>query len=304
MFKSLWRFDFLNKNESDAIINPLLKFLLCELKEKKMSITHFRIQKVMELGKNHPLYSNLPFYWFEHGPFSNVVSKQFRELKNDNCTQYSPHTVFLDDESYNKFCQESNLIDEYPIINDITDRIFKDPNVFFNKFDEDIYLDYAPFPFMHPFKYVLYETTGDDDLFSSLKSDKYLDVFHDCLSQLPYDDLLVDFSVLFSRLFARLELIKDENQFLNAWAYIIPPVQLSWFTFARWVRIYKHDSFYNDKIDSWKIDLEKSIKHLNNSVDKFEDKTENISVNSTYDNDYDSFEYKLLNATIGNYLKD
>ena len=52
--------------------------------------------------------------------------------------------------------QIGDLIDEYPIINSISDRIFKDQNVFFNKFDEDIYLDYGPFPFMHPFKYVLY----------------------------------------------------------------------------------------------------------------------------------------------------
>ena len=157
---------------------------------------------------------------------------------------------------------------------------------------------------MHPFKYVLYETTRDDDLFSSLESDNYLDVFYECLSQLPYDDLLVDFSVLFSRLYNRLELINDENQLLNTWAYIIPPVQLSWLTFARWVRIYKHDAFYNDKIDSWKINLEKSVKHLNSSVDKFEDETENIIAGCTKDYNYDSFEYKLLNATVGNYLKD
>ena len=296
-------------NQADTTVNSLLKFLLCELKEKNMSISHFRIQKAvfkikMELGENHPLYDQLPFYWFEHGPFSNVVSKQFRELKNNNCTQYSSHTVFLDDKSYNKFRPESDLIDEYPIINSISDRIFKDQNVFFNKFDEDIYLDYGPFPFMHPFKYVLYETTRDDDLFSSLESDNYLDVFYECLSQLPYDDLLVDFSVLFSRLYNRLELINDENQLLNTWAYIIPPVQLSWLTFARWVRIYKHDAFYNDKIDSWKINLEKSVKHLNSSVDKFEDETENIIAGCTKDYNYDSFEYKLLNATVGNYLKD
>ena len=135
-------------------------------------------------------------------------------------------------------------------------------------------------------------------------SDKYLDIFYDCLSELPYDNLLVDFSVLFSRLFSRLELINDENQFLNYWGDIIRPVQLSWLTFARWVRIYDHDSFYNGDIGLWKNELENYIKILNSSVGKFEERTENIFKGTSYKPNYDSFDYKMLNATIGNYLKD
>ncbi|MBQ8017130.1 MAG: hypothetical protein IJ258_03385 [Methanobrevibacter sp.] len=299
----------MDKSKSYDVVNDLLKFVLCELKQKNMSISHFRIQKVifkikMELGHNHPLFDYLPFYWYEHGPFSNVVSKQFRQLKNNNCIQYSLHTVFLDDKSFDVFSKHNSLIDEYPIINSISDRIIADSNLFFNKFDEDIYLDYAPFSFMHPFKYVLFETTRDDELFSSLVSDNYLDVFYDCLSNLPYDNLLVDFSLSFSRLFSRLELINDENQFLNSWAHIILPVQLSWLTFVRWVRIYNHDAFYEEEIGSWKNELEDYIKIFNSSVDKFEDKTEFIFNNSSYSPDFDSFEYKMLNATIGNYLRD
>ena len=89
---------------------------------------------------------------------------------------------------------------------------------------------------------------------------------------------------------------------INNWEYIIKPVQLSWLTFARWVRIHNHDTFYNEYIDTWKNELENHIKLLNNSVDKFEDKTENIFNNSSYTPDYDSFEDKMLNATIGKYL--
>ena len=79
---------------------------------------------------------------------------------------------------------------------------------------------------------------------------------------------------------------------------------MSWLTFARWVRIYDHDAFYNGDIGSWKHELENHIKILNSTVDKFEDKTDNIFDNSSYAPDYDSFEDKMMNATIGNYLKD
>ena len=118
-------------------------------------------------------------------------------------------------------------------------------------------------------------------------ADDYLNVFYDCLSDLPYDDLLVDFSILFSRLYSRFDLINDENQFLNNWRYIIRPVQLSWITFARWIRIYNHDTFYNDNINSWKIELENYIKVLNSAVTKLEDKTRNIFRNSSLDLEFD-----------------
>ena len=301
----------LNKSKSYDVVSELLKFVLCELKERNMSISHFRVQKAifkikMELGENHPLFDYLPFYWYEHGPFSSVVSRQFRELKINNCIPYSRHTVFLDDNSFNEFSKNNYLVDEYPVINGICEDIFKDSNLFSNKFDEDIYLDYAPFGFMYPFKYVLYETTRDDELFSGLVPGSYLNVFYGCLSDLPYDDLLVDFSVSFSRLYSCLELMNGENQFLNNWTYIIRPVQLSWLTFARWVRIYNHDLFYNDRINSWKIELENYLKVLNSAVGKLEDKSINLFKDSSQDLDldFDSFEQKMLNATIGNYLKD
>lgn len=98
MLKFLWRHDIVNKNKSYEIVNDLLKFVLCELKETKIAISHYRIQKTVfkikkELGQDHPMYENLPFYWYEHGPFSNVVAKQFNALKNNNCNPYSSNTI-------------------------------------------------------------------------------------------------------------------------------------------------------------------------------------------------------------------
>lgn len=40
-------------------------------------------------------------------------------------------------------------MNEYSSIKEITQRIFEDKNDFLNKFDEDIYIEYAPFSFMH-----------------------------------------------------------------------------------------------------------------------------------------------------------
>lgn len=289
----------MNRNKSYDVVTDLLKFLLCELKENRIAISHFRIQKTVfkikkELGENHPLYEYLPFYWYEHGPFSIVVAKQFNELKNNNCDYYS----------LNEFSNNSKLINKYPSIKEISQRILEDKNDFLNKFDETIYVDYAPFSFMYTFKYQLFEQSRTGDFIYSGDYDNYLDSFYDCLSNLPYDDLLNPFSILFSRLFSRLELLNDENQFFNCWDYISKSIQQSWITFARWISIYEHDTFYNDKVLNWKQDLDKRIKAFNKSVNYLEDKTDYILNNTSAENNPASFEDKIYNATIGNYLME
>jgi len=298
----------MDKNKSYEVVNDLLKFLLCQLKEEKIAISHFRIQKTVfkikkQLGENHPLYEDLPFYWYEHGPFSNVVADQFNKLKHDNCNYFSTKTVFLNDNSHNKFSSEKNLVDEYPEIKQITQKIFENQNTFLNKFHEDIYLDYAPFPFMHKFKYNLLEPSTNDDFAYSGEYENYLNTYYDCLSSLPYDNLLSEFSILFSRLFSRLELINDENQFFNCWDYISASIQQSWHTFARWVSIYAHDDYYNNRVPDWEKDLNKRVINFNESVNYLEYKTDNILNNISQEN-YTSFDEKIYNATIGNYLKE
>lgn len=298
----------MDNSKSYDVVNDLLKFLLCELKENKIAISHFRIQKTVfkikkELGDAHPLYENLPFYWYEHGPFSNLVAEQFNILKDNNCYPFSSNTVFLKNDYLNEFLSETNIINEYQSIEQISQKIFEDKNDFLNKFDEDIYIDYAPFPFMHAFKYDLFEPSRDDDFIYSGQYDNYLNIMWDCLSNLPYDNLLNDFSVLFSRLFSRLELLNDENQFFKCWDYISPSIQQSWITFARWVSIYAHDDFYNGHVSKWELDLDKRVKVFNRSVNFLEDRTDHIINNPSHEN-HDSFEDRIYNATIGNYLME
>lgn len=207
----------------------------------------------------------------------------------------------MPNDSLNKFLHEPNSVNEYPEIEQISQRIFEDKNDFLNKFDEDIYIEYALFPFMHTFKYDLFEPSRNDDLIYSDEYDSYLDNVYECLSNLPYDNLLNDFTILFSRLFSRLELINDENQFFSCWGYIAGSVQQSWLTFARWVSIYDHDDFYNEDISKWKTNLDQRVELFNKSVNYLEDKSDYILNNPSQDN-YTSFEDRIYNATIGNYL--
>ena len=62
-----------------------------------------------------------------------------------------------------------------------------------------------------------------------------------------------------------------------------------------------HDSFYNEDISKWKTNLAKRVEVFNKSVNYLEDKTDYILNNPSQDN-YNSFEDRIYNATIGNYL--
>lgn len=306
----------INKNDESAIVNDLLKFLLCELKQRNMPISHFRLQKTvfkikMELGEDHPLYEKLPFYWYNHGPFSEIVGNEFKKICDNYCYNPSSNTIALDNQ-FRGFSNKNDLIGKYPNIKDISDDIFSDSNFFLKRFDEKIYIDYAPYSFMHPFKYVLFETTRNEVLYNDLSPDGYLEVYLNCLCQLPYDDLLSDFFILFSRIYSRLDLLNRANQFMRHWNLIKDVVQESWFTFASGIRILFHDSFYDCEIDSWKrmfdanmADLEKSINLLEDETNFiFDDSFNGFNEDSFSGFDDDPFKKGIYEATIGNYLRE
>ncbi|WP_298525480.1 hypothetical protein [uncultured Methanobrevibacter sp.] len=268
-----------------VITNDLLKFLLYQLKEKNIAISHYRLQKMIfkikkELGCDHPLYKQLPFYWAEEGPFSSVVAQIFSRLKKNNCYPFSTNSFFLNDESYMSFSSNKNIIEEFPEIEREIHKILSNTNSFFNKFDEDIFIDYAPYPIMHPFKYILFDIAKNEELLYSITPKNYLNVFYNCLSGMTNEKIDDEFLVLFSRLFSRLELIDNENKFRECWQCVRIPMELSWRTFARGISINFHDDFYNNIIPTWEQDHTENIKRLTKSIEFVEEKTGNI-INSS-----------------------
>ena len=58
--------------------NELTKNVICLFKENSMPINELVLQKViykvkMDLGEDHPLYDDLPYYWYCYGPFSETL---------------------------------------------------------------------------------------------------------------------------------------------------------------------------------------------------------------------------------------
>lgn len=243
------------------------------------------------MGIDHELYGQLPFYWYEHGPFSEVIASEFDNLKK-YCYSYSSRTFLIEDKYFDNMFYKNLVFNQYPEIEDIITKITDDKNNFFNKFDEEIYKDYAPYSFMHPFKHILFNTAQNNvALYENFDIENYLNTFLSCISSWPHDGTLDEFFVLFSRLSSRLELLNDENQIRYNWYFLRIPIIDSWFTFARGIRIDSHDNYYDNHLESWKKEFNDKLVCLKNTINTVEDKTNDLL---TYENfDSSSFERKI-----------
>ncbi|MDR1721949.1 MAG: hypothetical protein LBR24_02740 [Methanobrevibacter sp.] len=131
--------------------------------------------------------------------------------------------------------------------------------------------------------------------------DKLLETFLNCEGKLPYEEYFYDFSDLFSWLSIKIDLINDDGTFNRYWSDLRSPIKQLWITFAKGLRVVKKDDFYNGNTKIWDLEFKESLKSLKfkviNSVN-----TDNIFPRE--EDVYDELDKKILDATIGSYLRN
>ena len=145
--------------EYSSNIDKLMKYLLFELKVRNMDISKtlmikliFKIKK--ELGNEHELYSQLPYYWYFYGPYSQPISDSFNFF-SDVFEYTAPSRVILKDEHLHDF-ESNEFRSKYPEIKSITHKLLRDELKFYKNIRKDIYREYAPFDIMYPFKFNIF----------------------------------------------------------------------------------------------------------------------------------------------------
>lgn len=287
--------------EEQSEVSDLMKFLLFKLKEKDMTIAEVRMQKFIykikkELGEEHELFDSLPYYWYYHGPFSELVKSSFKHLTSLYCTSLN-NTSFILKESYSEF--ENSILSNFPEINKIANKVLKDRDFFYENFIKSIYKEYAPYEVMYPFRYGIFKTADKQENPQNINIDKYVDLFYDCESLLPEENIFMDFSDIFSQFTTNLDLINDSGNFNDFWIHLREPIKYLWKTFASGVRVKHKDKYYNAREKKWNQEFNSHIKMLNSITDKTE---EYLSVNRI-PNKYSDSQKKILNSTLGSYLR-
>lgn len=283
-------------------VTDLIGYLLYELKSRNMPVSEFNMQKLvfqikMDLGKDHELYPKLPFYWYLKGPYSDVVSQSFNSFTGQ-CNLIGD-SILYEDNIFRNYNRNDSLISQFREIEDISCNIMSDDDFFYNHLDKEIYRQYAPYGFMYSYKYEIYDVakgvvTVDFDV------DNFIDIMYHCEGNLPVDSYFNEFNSLYANLSLNLDLIYAAGNFNRYWYFLQKPIISIWETFAKGVRVKIKDNFYDDNVKLWDIEFKNSLNDLSKLIN--ETKTF-IDFNDYGDEDYTSEDIKLLNATIGSYLR-
>ncbi|MDR3291767.1 MAG: hypothetical protein LBT10_06435 [Methanobrevibacter sp.] len=291
-----------NQNKNNELVDELSKFLFSKLNEKNMGITKFRTQKAifqikMELGENHPLFEYLPYYWYYFGPFSNYVADSYYFYNDLNSQKITDLTLNQK--------EEFKVIYEYfSELEEIVENLLKNQNYFYKQLHKDIYKYYAPSKCMYSFKFEIFDIADKYRLIEDNKGDSLIDTFFKCESKLPFDSYFTEFSDIFSNFTTKLDLINEENGLSKHWDILREPIKKLWCTFAEGLRVQFKDKVYENMNEQWDLEFNKSIGILNSYIAKAEELIIGDYSNSeTSFNEYTNSQKRILDSTIGNYLK-
>ncbi|MCL2115199.1 MAG: hypothetical protein FWH29_03140 [Methanobrevibacter sp.] len=298
-------------DENVEIIDDLLMFLLFEMKGKNMSINKFRCQKAifkikMDLGEKNPLFDKIPYYWYNFGPFSQTVSDSFNSMIH----LLNPNRK-LNDYTYNSLKNHDfNIIIKYPEIENIVKGLINNRDYFYEKLHKEVYLKYAPYDCMYPFKFEIFDIADKKRSIDYFNTDKFINSFFKCESKLPSNSYFNDFSDIFSNFLANLDLLNDENLLKKCWSVLRDPIKFLWLTFTKEVRVKHKDKFYDYKEKEWDLIFKNKTNTLKLSIDIADEEIEKFRYKKPFNEfhntneSYTSLQKKILNSTIGNYLKE
>ena len=233
-----------------------------------MPINELALQKVaykvkMDLGRNHPLYDDLPYYWYCYGPFSETVRESFISVKKflmpvGDC--FSLNNSYTDE-------FKSDIIDEAPEIEDTVFDLISKGNYVFNDLSEDIYRQFAPLDMVHEFRYDIFNPTENCEF--PIDGDEYVKSFRKCQRKFIPIIYLQDFSLVFTKFTRQIDFLNDDGLIREKWPLLRRPIRNLWFAFARGLRCIEHDSYYDGNYDDWNQVFRNSISDLDSQIDCF-----------------------------------
>ena len=272
-------------NEKDTV-TQLVNYVVDSFNQRDMLIDKVAVQKViyqvkMDLGEDHPLYDKIPYYWYYHGPYCELVSDSLNEINN--------------------FSNDYPVLLDFPESMDSIDNLLDKGDYVYADLTEDIYKKYAPLEVMHLFKYKIFNPTENEEFLGD--EEEYFNVFTICLDKLLNIPFLHQFVPVFSSLHMQIDFLNDSNNIGKCWSMLRSPIRHSWFTFAEALRIHYHDDYYDNISDKWNIVFKNSLKEFKKEVFDLEDNTFDFIDQSLY-GPYTEGEKRILDNTLGVYLRE
>lgn len=267
----------------EEIIRGLIQniFSYTSVKLTKTAIHKILFKLRTDLPEGHEVRSCLPFYWYNYGPFSEVVGSVIDTMKENNSLAEEEDrngNALLS--STENVPNESGIFSE---VNEILLPIVRSVEVSrLDAFVDRIYRENAPYEFMPLYKLDFLKNLDDTvfhiatDSSSNQQINRLENVLFECEASLVDEPLFRNYNQKFSTFATSMErsftLIRAGESCSKPVAQIIqvPAVEV-WYTFARGVRILEpaHDPYYNNKITGWCTEFQSYYGKMVTLVDDF-----------------------------------
>jgi hypothetical protein len=267
----------------EEIIRGLIQniFFYTNVKLTKTAIHKILFKLRTDLPVGHQVRTCLPFYWYNHGPFSEVVGSVIDEMKDNNSLDEEE-----DQNGYALLFPARNVLNDSGIFSEVNEKlstIVQSVNVYrLDSFVDRIYRENAPYEFMPLYKLDFLKNLEDaifhitSDSTNNQQINRLENVLFECEASLVDEPLFRDYNQKFSNFTSSMErsftLIRAGESCSKPVAQIIqmPAVEV-WYTFACGVRILEpaHDQYYNDKLPVWRTEFQDYYGNMVTIVDDF-----------------------------------
>lgn len=279
----------------------------------------FRVKR--DLSEYNPVGEALPFYWYNYGPYSEVVESSIDALKSrgilrEEETHTGKSLLMLNDHL-------SDTVN-FEEVNTIIERIINKVNPYnLEAFVNQIYQDYAPYEFMLHYKvdflslleeYLKSHPASQSTLNKYIDEpdtpaiDRLEDTLYECEAELVEEQLFDSFNDEFTDFVSgagkAFDLIRDGEDYTPSIPDLISTVAVEiWRTFAKGIRTLEngHDRYYEPKLEKWIQDYQTSFTSLSYTIDRF---NMNVSGNTLHNTprETDERSKRIISSLVEGYL--
>ncbi len=241
-------------------INPLVVNIF--LAKPKSSFTKRQIQKLLfklkqELPENDYLKRVLPYYWYDNGPFSEIVANGITQMI------YEERVKQIDADGYKLLELNRSKV---PVAEEgIEPEIYEALEIILEQHDpshpqpliDEVYWKYAPRKFIPLFAIAFQRAFRHHMMTKNIEELLSLeDVLYECEATLPLEPFFESYNELFSLFVSYTSLLFDEARDggRSVGFSLTDRVAASlWARFAKGVRVLPdgHDGFYDNKLQRW-----------------------------------------------------
>ena len=310
----------ITKDGTDPIIKELIRLVFHNFSKRerkglsKKQILKILYQVKMELPQNNSIKNKLAYYWYKNGPFSQVFSNNFEDMKNNQIQLID--NPQLEIYKYSEEHLRKRLVD-------VTDDIEESRTIIANKVKQfvnmnslinDVYSKYAPTKFYISYNidfrnkfdnfcsYILdSRKTIAKNRYKKIDVDEFLS---EAIIDLPKTKLFFQFRCIFNdfskALYELLDIKSDYNK--NEKKLLQNARELYhdiWNVFSYGIRIEEHDKLYDEYEKSWNNKYFEEMTKLENKINifsslVFESIQNNIKFNPELDKQLQSIDTEHL----------